>query len=152
MIGADSARVFSALMEVRMAGDEIMPPRTDQAAIPTILVVAHDPMLLKLLEKALKLELACQVLAMTRGSSAVEIAKSVRPDLVIIDAHLLDCNALELPDQLHAIKEMESVPTLLLNAPGASGSEIPGDHTSLLGMPFVLVEFYAAVHHSLDRT
>ncbi len=134
-----------------MAGNEIMPVRTDQAAIPTILLVAHDPMFLKLLEKALKLELACQVLTMTRGSSAVETTKSVKPDLVIIDAHLLDCNALELPDQLHAIKELESVPTLLLNAPVASWSEFQRDHTISLSMPFVLVDFYAAVHNSLGH-
>jgi PleD family two-component response regulator len=129
-----------------------MPMRTNQAAIPTILVVAYDPMLLKLLEKSLKLELECQVLSMTRGSSAVEITKSVKPDLVIIDAHLLDCNALELPERLHAIQGLERVATLLINAPVGSESEFSGDHTSSLGMPFVLVEFYAAVHHSLDRT
>jgi response regulator RpfG family c-di-GMP phosphodiesterase len=109
-------------------------------------------MLLRPLEKALKVELVCQVLSFSRGSSAVETAKSVKPDLVINDAHLLDCNALELPDQLHAIKELESVPAILFNAPVASGSEFPRDHTSFLGMPFVLVEFYAAVYNSLDRT
>ncbi len=135
-----------------MTGNEIMPVRTDQAAIPTILMVAYDPMLLRLMEKALKLELACQVLSMTRGSSAVEIAKIVKPDLVIIDAHLLDGNALELPVHLHAVKELESVPTILLNAPVASWSEFPRDHTISLSMPFVLVDFYAAVHNSLDCT
>jgi PleD family two-component response regulator len=139
-------------MEVRMAGNVGMPPRINQAAIPTILLVAHEPVFRKLLEKALKLELECEVLSMTRGSSAVEMAKYVKPALVIIDAHLLDCNALELPDQLHAIKELESVPTVLLNAPVASWNEFPRNHAISLSMPFVLVEFYVAVHNSLDRT
>jgi len=133
-----------------MAGHEGLPPGINQVEIPTILLVAHDPVLLKLLDKALKLELECEVLTMTRGSSAVETAKSVKPVLVIIDAHLLDCNALELPDQLHAIKELESVPTILLNAPVASWNNFPGDHTISLSMPFVLVDFYAAVHHALS--
>jgi PleD family two-component response regulator len=134
-----------------MTEHEPIPLKRDQAAIPTILVVANDLMLIKLLEKALKLELECEVLFITTGRGALETAKSVTPDLLIIDSHLLDFNALELSDQLHSVKELESVPTILINSLAASWSERQGDHTIFLRMPFVLADFYVAVNKSLDR-
>ena len=134
-----------------MAEHERMPLTRDEVAIPTILVVANDLMLIKLLEKALKLELECKVLSITAGRSALETAKSVTPDLLIIDSQLLDLNALELSDQLHSIKELESVPIILINSLTASWSECQRDHTIFLRMPFVLLDFYAAVNKSLDR-
>jgi PleD family two-component response regulator len=134
-----------------MAEHERMPLKRDQAAIPTILVVANDPTLIKLLEKALKLELECEVLFVTAGRSALQTAKSVTPDLLIIDSHLLDFNALELSAQLHSVKKLESVPTILINSLAASWSERQRNHTIFLRMPFVLVDFYAAVNKSLDR-
>ena len=135
-----------------MVGNEHMPFRTDQRALPTILVVASDLKFLKLLEMALKTELECEVFSITRGRSAVETAKSVMPDLVIIDAHLIDLNALELSNQLHGTKELESVPTILINILAASWSRPQRDHTIFLGGPFVLVDFYAAVNRCLGCT
>ncbi len=135
-----------------MVGNEHMPFRTDQRALPAILVAASDLKLLKLLEMALKTELECEVFSITRGRSAVETAKSVMPDLVIIDAHLIDLNALELSNQLHGTKDLESVPTILINILAASWSRPQRDHTIFLGGPFVLVDFYAAVNRCLGRT
>ena len=135
-----------------MAGYEFMPMRTVQAAFPTILVVANDPKFLKYLEMALKLEFECEVLSVTRGRSAVETAEPVRPDLFIIDYHLLDLGALELSHRLHDIKELKSVPTILLNSPVTSWSEPQSYHTIFLRMPLVLEDFYAAVNNSLSRT
>ena len=134
-----------------MADKNHMPFRADQRAFPTILVVASDLKMLKLLEMALSAELECEVLSITRGRSAVGTAQRVAPDLVIIDAHLLDGNALELSDQLHSIKELESVPSLLVNIPGAWWSFPQSDHTIFLRAPFVLVDFYTAVNKSLGR-
>ncbi len=136
-----------------MAGvNEFTPSRTVQAAFPTILVVANDAKFITLLEKALKLEFDCEVLSITRGRSALETAERVKPDLFIIDYHLLDLNVLELSTRLHSIKELESVPTILINSLAASWSERQRDHTIFLRMPFVLGDFYTAVNKSLDRT
>jgi CheY-like chemotaxis protein len=135
-----------------MAGYECMPMRTVQAAFPTILVVAHDPKLLKFLDMALKLEFECEVLSVTRGRSAVETAESIKPALFIIDYHLLDLGALELSHRLHSIKELESIPTILLNSSVPSWSEPQQYHAILLSTPLVLADFYAAVNESLGRT
>ena len=121
-----------------MVENEFMPLRADKAANSTILVVASDPKFLKVLEMALKLEFECEVLPVTRGKSAVKTSEHVKPDLFIIDYHLLDFNALELSRQLHSIKKLESVPTVLLNSPVTSWSEHQGYDTIFLSMPFAL--------------
>src|SRR4249919_132816 len=135
-----------------MAGYEFMPMRTVQAAFPTILVIANDPKFLKFLEMALKLEFECEVLSVTRGRSAVETAEPVKPDLFIIDYHLLDLGALKLSHWLHSIKELECIPTILLNSPVTPWSEHQRYNTIFLRMSFTLADFYAAVNESLGRT
>jgi response regulator RpfG family c-di-GMP phosphodiesterase len=135
-----------------MAENERMPMRTVQLAIPTILLVAHDPKFLKFLDMSLKLEFACVVLSSTGGRSAVEVAERVNPDLFIMDYHLLDLGVRELSYRLHSITELESIPTILLNAPFPSWSEPQQYHTIFLSSPFALAELYAAVNKSLGRT
>ncbi len=132
-----------------MAGYEFMPMRTIQTAFPTILVVANDPKFLKFLDMALKLEFECAVLSVTGGRSAVETAERVKPDLFIIDYHLLDLDALELSLRLHSIKEIENVPTIVLNSPVTSWSKPQKYHTIFLTMPFELEDFYSAVNENL---
>ena len=134
-----------------MAGYEFMPMRTVQAAIPTILVVANDPKFLKFLEMALKLEFECEVLSITRGRNAVETAKRIKPDLFIIDYHLLDLDALKLSHWLHSIKELECIPTILLNSPVTPWSEHQRYNTIFLSVSFTLADFYTAVNKCLGR-
>ncbi len=134
-----------------MAWNECMPMRTDQVAFPTILVVANDPQFLTFLDMALKLELECEVLSITRGRRAVETADRVKPDLFIIDYHLLDLSALELSYRLHDIEELASVPTVLLNSPVTSWNGPQRYHILFLRTPFALGDLYAAVNESLGR-
>ena len=135
-----------------MVEHEFKPLRANKAANSTILVVANDPKFLKFLVTALKLEFAREVLPFTRGKSAVETAEHIKPDLFIIDYHLLDLGALELSHRLHDIKELKSVPTILLNSPVTSWSEPQRYHTIFLRIPLVLEDFYSAVNNSLSRT
>jgi PleD family two-component response regulator len=135
-----------------MTESELMLQEIYQAAHPTILVVAHDPKFLKVLDMSLRLEFECVVLSVTGGRSAVEIAERVKPDLFIIDYQLLDLGALELSHRLHSITELESIPTILLNSPFPSWSEHQGYHTIFLSMPFALLGLYTAVNESLGCT
>ena len=133
-------------------GNGRTPGQTDGADPLTILLVVPDVTLLKLMEMALKLEFACEILAFTAAKSALETAKSVRPDLVIIHAHLLDLDALELADRLHDMKGFESVPMLLTHLTFAFWNTALRSYLFILNMPFVLEEFYAAVYKCLNRT
>jgi response regulator RpfG family c-di-GMP phosphodiesterase len=134
-----------------MVGNDPIPGHTNRGALPIIMVVANDLKLLKLLNMALKLELACDVLTFASGKSAEETAKSVPPDLFIIDEHLLDLKASELADQLHGIKGLERVPTLIFNAATAPLSESQGYPLIVLRMRWKMDELYAAVYQLLGR-
>jgi response regulator RpfG family c-di-GMP phosphodiesterase len=99
---------------------------------------------------SLKLEFEFGILSLTRGQRAVELSRHVKPDLFIIDYHLLDLSALELSSQLHNITELESVPTIVLNSPVMSWSEPQPYHTTFLALQFALRDLYSAVNKNLD--
>ena len=132
-----------------MAENEPMPVRKDQAATSTILVVINDLKFHEFLVEALKIKFACEVLSVTTGRSAVETVKSVKPDLLIIDYQLPDLDALELSEWLHGIKELASVPTIILNLHMTSWSERQRGHIIYLRKPFPLHDLYAAVKQAL---
>jgi DNA-binding NtrC family response regulator len=134
-----------------MAGNERISRKRGGVDLPTILVIAPHVTLLRLLEMALQLEFACEVLAFVGGRSALETAKTVMPDLVIIHAHLLDLDALELADRLHHMQGFASVPVLLTHAPINFWHKSQRSHLTVLTMPFVLEDFYAAVRKGLER-
>jgi response regulator RpfG family c-di-GMP phosphodiesterase len=122
------------------------PGKTDGASTRTVLLVAVDVSVLKMLEMALKVEYECEVLPFRNGSSALEAIKGVRPDLMVIHSLLLSQSAHDLADQLHRIEGLERVPTILTHVPTASQSESQGRHLIVLGLPFNLQDFYAAVN------
>jgi response regulator RpfG family c-di-GMP phosphodiesterase len=134
-----------------MAGYEHLSGKREREDLPTVLVIAPHVTLLKLLEMMLKLEFTCEVLAFVSARVALETAKTVRADLVIIHAHLLDLDALELADRLRHMKGFESIPMLLTHAPIDFWHQSQSSHLIVLPMPFALEDFYAAAHISLDR-
>lgn len=135
-----------------MVEHELKPLKADTFSNATILVVASDPKFLKVLDMALKLEFECEVFALAGAKRAVEKSEYVKPDLFIIDFHLLDLSARELSRRLHTINELESVPTIVLNSPVTSWSEPQIYPTIFLTMPFALEDLYSAVNEKLGRT
>ena len=127
-----------------------MPQSVDKTANSSIMVVASDPKFLKYLDMALKLEFEHEILSLSRGKRAVDLSMHVKPDLFIIDYHLLDLSAQELSLRLHNIKEMESVPTIVVNSPVTSWSEPQPYNTSFLSMQFALEDLYSAVNENLN--
>jgi DNA-binding NtrC family response regulator len=132
-----------------VASNEHVPGELPRASHPTIMVVATDPTILKLLAMALKLEYECEVLTFTSERSLLETAKHSKPDLMIIYSQLLGLSALELADRLHSIKGFENVPTILTHAPVASWGQRQHSHLIVLSMPFMLEELYAGVTKAL---
>jgi PleD family two-component response regulator len=126
-----------------------MPQSVDKTANSTILVVASDPKFLKFLEMSLNLEFEYRILSLTRGKRALALSMHVKPDLFIIDYHLLDLSAYELSIRLHTISELESVPTIVVNSPVPSWSETQPYNTTFLTMEFALEELYSAVNENL---
>ena len=126
-----------------------MPQSVDNTANSKILLVASDPKFLKFLEMALKLEFEHEILSLTKGKRAVDLSMHVKPDLFIIDYHLLDLSALELSSRLHNIQALESIPTIVLNSPVTSWREPQLYNLTLLSMQFALEDLYSAVNKNL---
>lgn len=127
-----------------------MPQCIDKTANSTILVVSSDPKFLKFLEMSLKLEFEYTILSFTRGKRALDLSRHVKPDLFIIDYHLLDLSALELSIRLHNITGLESIPTIVVNSPVTSWSKPQPYNTTFLTMQFTLGDLYSAVNENLD--
>lgn len=73
----------------------------------------------------------------------------VKPDLFIFDYHLLDLSAKELSFQLHNVTELEMTPTIFLNSPVASWSEVQPYNTTFLTTQFALEDLYSAINKYL---
>jgi response regulator RpfG family c-di-GMP phosphodiesterase len=135
-----------------MAGNDTTPSYPEQSMRLTIMVVANDLTLLKLLDMALTLELACDVLPFASGRSAQETAKGIAPDLVILDELLVDPPAWKLTEQLHSIPGLERVPLLIINAATAMLSESQSYPLIVLRMRWNMQELYAAASQLLGGT
>ena len=99
-----------------MTGNEYTSDAAAQAVPLTMLVVASDPKLLKLLHMALSLEFGCSVLTAQSARSAQELAHHARPALLILGEQFLNDKTADLEARLHRIAGLEELPTLFLNA------------------------------------
>lgn len=84
--------------------------------IKTILVVEDDPGIGSFLVEAIQQETPYQALLATAGYQALKIVHHIKPNLFLLDYGLPHINGIELYDQLHAIKELEDIPALLISA------------------------------------
>jgi response regulator RpfG family c-di-GMP phosphodiesterase len=100
---------------------------------------------------SLKLEFEYGIFSLTRGKRAIDLSQHVKPDLFILDYHLLDLSAHDLSSKLHTITGLESVPTIVLNSPVTSWIEPQPYDTTFLAMPLALEELYAAVNKNLGE-
>jgi CheY-like chemotaxis protein len=91
-------------------------PINKHHAMKLILIVEDDALIGEVFVQAISEETAHQALLVPDGFGALEIVKTYRPDLIMLDYHLPRMNGLELYDRLHAIKELENVPTILTTA------------------------------------
>jgi len=81
----------------------------------TILVVDDDPVIQKLLEVNFSIE-GYQVEVAGDGLEALEKAKAVSPDLIVLDVMMPRMNGLEAAKALKADPETASIPIIMLSA------------------------------------
>jgi DNA-binding response OmpR family regulator len=134
-----------------MTGNEHAPEPTKQATPLTMLVVASDPKLLKLLHMALWLEFGCSVLTVQSARGAEEVAKRSRPALLILDEQFLNDKTHDLDARLHRIAGLEQLPTLFLNATSSSQHDHQGCPTRFLEPSWKVEALYAAVRALLGQ-
>ncbi|MBL8929520.1 MAG: response regulator transcription factor [Kineosporiaceae bacterium] len=116
-----------------------------------ILVVDDEPSLAELLSMALRYE-GCEVRTAADGSSAVRVARELRPDAVVLDVMLPDIDGLEVLRRLRADSD---VPVLFLTAKDAVADRIAGitaGGDDYVTKPFSLEEVVARLRGLIRRT
>ncbi|HEY0756755.1 MAG TPA: response regulator [Ktedonobacteraceae bacterium] len=82
----------------------------------TILVVDDDPAIGEFLVEALTMEARYHVLFATNGTKALEITRTVIPDLFLLDYQLPGMNGLALAVHFSANSAFASIPIVLMSA------------------------------------
>lgn len=91
----------------------------------TILVVDDEQDLLDLIEYNLKKE-GFDVLQAADGIEGIEIARTRRPDLVLLDIMMPKMDGLEVVDRMRSDKDLKQIPIIFLTARGDEKTEVKG--------------------------
>lgn len=105
--------------------------------IKTILIVEDDGAIGEFLVEMLKLFTPYQALLATDGMQALEMVKTVVPDLFLLDYFLPKMNGLELSLQFQEREELWATPVLLMSASNPV-QEIEEHRISFIKKPFEL--------------
>jgi len=88
----------------------------EQGQASTILIVEDDVSIGKFLIEVIQQETPYRFVLTSDGLEALQIAEKIRPCLLILNYHLPHMNGIELYDRLHALKELEDVPAIMVSA------------------------------------
>ena len=119
----------------------------------TILVCEDDPSLRLLFRLSIE-PYGYNVVEAGDGRSGIELARSVKPDLVVVDMRLPDCSGIEVVRALRIEPALETTPILM-----ATGSLQPGDRSAaensgvdaFLYKPFNMARLIAEIERLLER-
>ena len=116
-----------------------------------ILVVDDEPDLLKVLLTRLK-KTGYQVFGGVDGQEALDLARQIRPDLIIIDVYLPDMNGDDVAKILKEDKELKHIPIILISATARSVAERAREcgADGYLAKPFEPEELIGAVKNILE--
>ncbi len=89
----------------------------------TILVIDDDPSIVHLLKENLELE-GYRVLEGYDGQMALQLAKTSKPQLIVLDVNMPLINGLKALEYLRALPETKNIPILFLSGE-ASANVIP---------------------------
>ena len=84
--------------------------------VKTILVVEDDSGIGTFLAQAITQETPHLALLVSDGFQALNAVANIKPSLFILDYQLPRMNGIELYDKLHATKEMEHIPAVIISA------------------------------------
>jgi CheY-like chemotaxis protein len=86
------------------------------AAVKTILLVEDDVNIGEVFSQAITQETPYLVILANDGMAALEIVRNIKPNLFILDYQLPKLNGIQLYDRLHALKEFEHIPAIMMSA------------------------------------
>ncbi len=114
-----------------------------------ILVVEDDDSIGFMLVEALSQETPYHAVLVTDGLQALQAVREVKPCLFITDYRLPYMDGIELYDRLHAKKELEDTPAILMSAYLPPDEEVKKRKLVSMNKPFELDELLDTVEKLL---
>ena len=130
-------------------------PRTARSN-PRVLAVDDEPEILEIIETALGMR-GIEVIRATRGREALDLLRSTRPDLILLDAMLPEIHGFELCNQIKKSKKYKHLPVIIISAI-YTGWNFVQDVKRIYGAddyiakPFRVMELVHRVEETLQRT
>ena len=117
----------------------------------TVLVVDDEPRLVKFVKANLE-SVGFRVVGASDGNSAINLAESEQPDLIILDIVMPDINGYEV---CRRVREFSDVPIIMLTAKGEESDKVKGFNVGAddyVTKPFGAEELIARVKAVLKRS
>ncbi|MGZ3610833.1 MAG: response regulator [Ktedonobacteraceae bacterium] len=128
-------------------------PRDESCCNRLILLVEDDHSNAQLFMHIFSQETFYRVLWAMNGFAALKFTRFVKPQLFLLDYSLPDMNGIVLYDRLHARKELEDVPAIIVGAClKAAGDDIKQRELLALEKPFNLDEFLVTIENILAKS
>jgi DNA-binding response OmpR family regulator len=127
-----------------MAGEHDQPFENIQDPNKTILLVEDDTTIAELLVQMVTQETHYKVFAVPDGLQALDLAKNIKPQLLILDYWLPTIRGIELYNRLHNTEGLERVPTIMLSVQ-APLREINQRHITYMKKPFDMYKLLEAI-------
>jgi DNA-binding response OmpR family regulator len=112
-----------------------------------IVLVEDDADLFRLIQYNLEKE-GFQFIGLQTGRGAVDLCKRERPDLIILDVMLPDCDGLEICKAIRATQELAHIPVIFLTARASETDRIVGlelGANDYIVKPFFIRELIARI-------
>jgi CheY-like chemotaxis protein len=126
--------------------------RTVAGVLATVLICDDEPSLRELIR--ISLDGPYRFVEADDGEESLEIARSIRPDVVILDMMMPRRNGLEVLSALRKDKDLSDIPVIVLTAqPGTRENALREGADIVMVKPFEPEEIVAAVEEVLaERT
>ena len=121
--------------------------------MPSILVIDDDDLVLRTVQRALKLY-GHHVMVASGGAEGIQLARRHRPDLLLLDVVMPGLNGYQVCRQMRSDPLMEDVPILFLTARGKDEDRIEGFRSGAddyLTKPFNMEELRLRISAILRR-
>jgi DNA-binding response OmpR family regulator len=121
-----------------------------QTSCKCILIVADDPDLGEDLVDVLSHKLHCHVFLATNSFAALTFVRHIKPRLFILEHRLPNMNGIALYHRLHANRELEAIPAILIGT-GLEDGEDDMDIRKLMAFrtPWHLEDFLSLIEEVL---
>ena len=113
-------------------------------SVKTILIVEDDEAIGEFLTLSISQETPYRPLVVPDGFEALKVLRDLKPNLLLLDNRLPSMSGIELYDQLHATKELASIPTIITSASNIE-HEIGDRNVSILPKPFELDDLLSMI-------